>query len=249
MSIFFTIDNRLVDIWKAALILEKAPKKKPKWAQDHGLEFDENKHRWIKPDTGETHEHEENDSRWEPKVKKPRISKPKENNIPDLSGLVGAEDSLEAFKRYDEQVWKDESKLKREPSYINARNVPALQHYTEQGFREINESWLEGNITSEAQEISKLMSSIGKEQLLWRGIPQKNFVNENGEPLQIGDTLTTKSFTSTSRSPKGAFPFGSETMFEFITSSDTKAITISDAASKWKERGERETIINAGRNY
>ena len=47
-------------------LLEKAqPREKPKWAEDNGLEFNEEHHRWMQPDTGEVHPHPENDSRWE----------------------------------------------------------------------------------------------------------------------------------------------------------------------------------------
>ena len=64
----------LTIVSREANILYKAPREKPQWAQDHGLEFNEQHHRWMNPDTGKVHSHPENDSRWEPKKNFSKVS-------------------------------------------------------------------------------------------------------------------------------------------------------------------------------
>ena len=54
-------------------MINKEVRKKPKWAQDHGLEFNEEHHRWMKPGTDEPHPHPENDSRWDSKEDKHNV--------------------------------------------------------------------------------------------------------------------------------------------------------------------------------
>ena len=58
-------------ISREADTLYKDTRETPQWARDNGLEFNEEHHRWMNPNTGEVHEHPENDDRWEESIEVP----------------------------------------------------------------------------------------------------------------------------------------------------------------------------------
>ena len=61
-QILKTYDIQLTSIW-----LQKEIREIPEFARKYNLDFDEQKHRWVNRDTGEVHDHLENDNMWEEK--------------------------------------------------------------------------------------------------------------------------------------------------------------------------------------
>ena len=136
----------------------KCSRVKPEWAQDHGLEIDENKHRWIKPDTGEIHDHPENDKRWEEGLES--ILKRFSNSTYDINDIFEYADMADEFEKY----------VKYLPSYVNSRTSTAIQSYTDEPYWNINSNLIEGIETAESIEISTLMNEIETPYPVYRGM-------------------------------------------------------------------------------
>ena len=80
------------------LVLEK--REKPEFAEKYGLEFDEDKHRWVHPKSGEEYQH-------------------KTGKV-----LLTGKDYIS-----DQDTWELEKKIKDHPTYVNIRESMALQFY------------------------------------------------------------------------------------------------------------------------
>ena len=152
----------------------------------------------------------------------------------------------------------NEFEFEKEPTYTYAdensegleRSINVYQwsdHEENVGSGRINRS-LKGEepMTPEVQKhienLQTLMKPIGHENYpkVYRGIPIKEFLNDEGEIAKAGDVVTNKEFMSTSRGPSTADYFAGfgGVFIELSLGSDTEAITMSDE--------ENETLLNTG---
>ena len=75
------------------------------------------------------------------------------------------------------------------------------------GYSDINK-YMRGEIVSLSpkqqgimQSLQELMTSIEEPITLYRGMPESSFFNDDGNEVSVGDVVSMKSFTSTSRDP------------------------------------------------
>ena len=141
-------------------------------------------------------------------------------------------------------------------SYINTRSLRredytkyrALENYTGTGYKVLNSKTRDGEkLTPEEQlntyHIQSMMKPLGEDYIdkIYRGIRSDIFFNDDGEEAQVGDTITNKSLTSTSRIPTTASDFaGNQIFLEITPDSTTQGITLDS---------EEETILNMGQQY
>ena len=219
-------------------MISKAVRETPEFARKYGLEFDEDKHRWVHPDTGEEYHHETGEL---------KVSGTKKKNIEERDEL--------------------ENSIEEHPTYVNVRDSMALRFYigNSQSWA-LNEALVKGEIWAEAKEIKSLMKPMQSPFTVYRGLTLNTgkFLNDNNEETQIGDTLTLKAFASTTRKPEWAEAFVTQMrdpdhreksnipedlpLFAFLqiqTTSDTLAISVlhKDAGTLINER---ETILDYG---
>ena len=137
------------------------------------------------------------------------------------------------------------------PSYVNQQEVPAIQAYV--GFSYVNASMLTKKKLSNqekklVQGISEVSKSLGKQQVLYRGMVGRDFLHNEGQ-WQPGNTISLDAFTSTSRSPSTAMNFTSVDgiLLEISAEADAEGVTLSnnDAPSN---RQQDETILTFGQN-
>ena len=156
------------------LELQKAVRKKPQWAEENGLEFNEQHHRWMKPGTDEPHPHPENDSRWEPKPKKKK-GVPKEENK-NSTGHSEVEYSYLGNEEYnDKQFTSKESKMQNHPAYQNVRKHEDLGEYLSDS-KFTNGSIMEGKPDYVAQQVKKLMVPMQQPHTVYRGTGEPTFL-------------------------------------------------------------------------
>ena len=216
------------------IIVEK--REKPEFAKKYGLEFNEQKHRWVQPNTGEVYEHPENDSRWK---------------YSDRINPLSIKDyDLENLKYQYHEVKEFEKIIINHPNAISEL-TSALTYYLGSSHEEINRKLRTGTITEDALEIKNQMKFVEKPYTVYRstGLIPEFFYNDEYKPSKIGDEITLKSFTSTSRNLdfawlwEGGFSKDPNVLLEIDLTPDTQAITIPNRVSG---RGEFETLIDYG---
>ena len=234
-----TFDQTRRTIYLLSLLEKAQPREKPKWAEEHGLEFDEDKHRWIKPDTGEVHSHSDNDERWE-------------TDSP-FDSVLDTEDIYEGINDIENNTDLDDYDIQEDSSYVDVNDSEALLWYVDTGHEIINNDLRRGDITNEIKEITGLMKPVREEQLLFRntGLTLDQFVNENSEMLDVGEIFQYKSFVSTSRSPELAWGWDRDNqnnyvMLEIHTGQDALAISLSNVDTGLTEY---ETLLNYGQKF
>ena len=170
---------------------------------------------------------------------------PREQRLLHYSDMEGslnyASEMLESFNYRDEPTFFDESEQSEVSNSIGIYTwgSESVDHH------EINDAMKSGKITPEIQQhienIQSIMKPMEHERIVYRGIPISNeqFLNDEGQPVQIGDEITLKSFTSTSRNYQEGIGFSRMNVFmEIITDKSTEAVTLGV--------DEHETILNSG---
>ena len=210
--------------------LSKAPPGPPPPGKEH-LTWRDWTRRWVLPDGHE--------------IETPSAFDPHKNDEGFLRHLV--------FQQ--SHVQQEEGGIEHSPSYVDileeGEEVAALEHYVQEGYRVINEGLRGGNPSQEAQLISALMSPAKRNQLLYRGtgLEPEDFLNDEGNPAQVGDVLTPKAFMSCSRNPLAAFMWqhnpleqgDNNILLEIDVEPRTFVVTI---ANKDTQNEEYETIID-----
>ena len=152
-------------------------------------------------------------------------------------------------QHYKEIAEEIEERIKSLDSYVNARSADSIYQYTVASYKDINNSLYRGQPNKDAQIISKFMRTMGDEPLtLYRntGLDLNKFLNDNRNPAQVGDMITLKSFSSTSRNPGKAWGYKSydKVVLEIQTDSNTRAMSLSN--SETYDPYEFETILDYG---
>ena len=231
--------STLVSDWWCAkhkvLVLEK--REKPPFALEHGLEFDEDKHRWVHPDTGEEYHHETGELE------------------------VSGHDS-----RSWEDTSKLEDKLENHPNYVRYQDYRDIldKYVGTPDSWEMNKDIAQGILSDDAKNIKALMKPMKEPFTIYRGITLKTgkFFNDDEEEAKIGDRLYLKAFTSCTRNPRWAKYFPAKhrphtqaemnevpansplyAKLTIQTTPDTYGISISAYDLK---TGEYETILDYG---
>lgn len=238
--------------------IQKSPEG-TEWTREHGLQFDEDKHRWVCPAEGckveEPHSHLEDDSK--------EIAQTK------LSDYVNYPEQL-VEEMQTRQAYEKAANYTDKPAYASLVDDPFLRDYVgeEEIYVSINDYMMQGWVYGLDEEeendlkqiirnIEYLMTSVGEERVVYRGLPiMMQHTTGGGHEVSEGDELNLSRFTSTSRDPYSATFFTvperdlagdvplEKTMLEIRLLPSTKVIDLdNEDTRKAMDFEESETIV------
>ena len=194
---------------------------------------------------------------WNPRTGRWRNS-PEGQNIT----VVGVMDSLVERARTESvysvadrmyrEAQKMEERIRDHPGHVafdsttDEDAMDVVQHYTIDGYLEMNQSMRNGQPSARAQELSELMVPLGEASRVYRGESLPMYRWAEGSPVKVGSRVLLKSFMSTSRNPATAMQFVSgETapLLEIEAGPDARGMVLANEDTKAREF---ETVIDAG---
>ena len=231
-----------------AVQLSKAPKGTP-WTEAHGLQFDPQSHRWVQHDRSDIESREAGPGSVE-EVVGPRVRSP-------ISKAVGDADALMKFTaRSHKAAEKQEQGITQHPAATSlGSRESSLARYTRDLYKPVNRALRDGTLEKDgdlqfvqiAQDMAAEMKPLQDAKPVYRGVQLASpteWRNEQGNPVQAGDVITLKAFTSCSRSAQVAYEWsGSGVLLEIHPAKDARGMVLNNEDVGY---AEFETLLDYG---